>query len=167
MRVSKHSGLLWAAALIGSLTVSRAAVAADLLDTAARSGQFKTLIAAVKAAKLEETLRGSGPFTLFAPTDAAFAKLPKGTVASLLKPENKQKLVAVLTYHVVPGKLAAADVMRLASGSQVATVNGAKVTLKHGKRGVQVNQARVVTPDVIADNGVIHIIDGVLLPPAN
>jgi uncharacterized surface protein with fasciclin (FAS1) repeats len=166
MRSSKRSVLLWAAALAISLTATRAATAADIVDTAAKSGQFKTLVAAVKAAGLVGTLKGEGPFTVFAPTDAAFAKLPKGTPASLLKPENKGKLVAILTYHVAPGKLMAADVTGMTSGSKVGTVNGAKVTLTHDRRGVRVNKARVVTADVVADNGVIHVIDAVLLPPA-
>lgn len=136
----------------------------DIVDTAVASGQFKTLAAALKAAGLVDTLKGSGPFTVFAPTDAAFAKLPAGTLKDLLKPENKAKLVAILTYHVVPGDVTAADVVKL---SEAKTVNGAmlKVSTQNGK--VMVNNADVVKADIVASNGVIHIIDAVLLPPAN
>jgi uncharacterized surface protein with fasciclin (FAS1) repeats len=136
----------------------------DIVDTAVASGQFKTLTAALKAAGLVDTLKGSGPFTVFAPTDAAFAKLPAGTLKVLLKPENKAKLVAILTYHVVPGDVTAADVTKL---SEAKTVNGAmlKVTTQNGK--VMINKADVVKTDFEASNGVIHVIDAVLLPPAN
>jgi uncharacterized surface protein with fasciclin (FAS1) repeats len=136
----------------------------DIVDTAVASGQFKTLTAALKAAGLVDTLKGSGPFTVFAPTDAAFAKLPAGTLKVLLKPENKAKLVAILTYHVVPGDVTAADVTKL---SEAKTVNGAmlKVTTQNGK--VMINKADVVKTDIEASNGVIHVIDAVLLPPAN
>jgi uncharacterized surface protein with fasciclin (FAS1) repeats len=136
----------------------------DIVDTAVASGQFKTLTAALKAAGLVDTLKGSGPFTVFAPTDAAFAKLPAGTLKDLLKPENKAKLVAILTYHVVPGDVTAADVTKL---SEAKTVNGAmlKVTTQNGK--VMINKADVVKTDIEASNGVIHVIDAVLLPPAN
>jgi len=135
----------------------------DIVDTAVAAGQFKTLAAALGAAGLVDTLKGKGPFTVFAPTDAAFAKLPAGTVDTLLKPENKAKLTAILTYHVVPGKTMAADL----AGKQasVATVNGAKVAID-GRNGVKVNNATVTTADVKASNGVIHVIDTVLLPPA-
>jgi len=136
----------------------------DIVDTAVASGQFKTLAAALKAAGLVDTLKGSGPFTVFAPTDAAFAKLPAGTLESLLKPENKAKLVAILTYHVVPGDVTAADVVKL---SEAKTVNGAmlKVSTQNGR--VMVNNADVVKTDIEASNGVIHVIDAVLLPPTN
>ncbi len=136
----------------------------DIVDTAVASGKFKTLAAALKAAGLVDTLKGSGPFTVFAPTDAAFAKLPAGALKDLLKPENKAKLVAILTYHVVPGDVTAADVVKL---SEAKTVNGAmlKVTTQNGK--VMVNNADVVKTDIQASNGVIHVIDAVLLPPAN
>ena len=161
----KKSGLLLA--VLGlSLTGAASARAADIVDTAASNGQFKTLVAAVKAAGLVDTLKGTGPFTVFAPTDAAFDKLPAGTVENLLKPENKKKLVALLTYHVVPGNVKAADVLKLKSGSSVATVNGAKVKITHGGSGVRVDNARVIKTDVAADNGVIHVIDTVIMPPA-
>jgi uncharacterized surface protein with fasciclin (FAS1) repeats len=148
-----------------ALVAAPRSFAADIVDTAASAGQFKTLDAAVKAAGLVDTLNGHGPFTVFAPTDAAFSKLPKGTVESLLKPENKAKLVAVLTYHVLGSKVVAADVMKLKSGTKVATVNGAKITI-FNKAGVRVNKSKVVKADIMADNGVIHVIDRVLLPPA-
>jgi uncharacterized surface protein with fasciclin (FAS1) repeats len=139
---------------------------ADIVDTAVAAGDFTTLVKAIQAAGLEDTLRGEGPFTVFAPTDAAFAKLPKGTVATLLKPENKKQLIAVLTYHVVSGRVLAADVMKLDSGTAVATVNGAKVTVGRKGHAVRINNARLVQTDIEADNGVIHVIDRVLLPPA-
>jgi uncharacterized surface protein with fasciclin (FAS1) repeats len=141
-----------------------AARAADIVDTAVGAGQFKTLAAAASAAGLVETLKGEGPFTVFAPTDAAFAALPAGTVEMLLKPENKDKLVAVLTYHVVPGKVMAADVVKL---KEAKTVNGAMVAVAVNGDKVMINDATVVTADVDASNGVIHVIDKVILPPAN
>lgn len=133
----------------------------DIVDTAIGAGSFKTLVAAVAAAGLVETLKSSGPFTVFAPTDEAFAKLPKGTVESLLLPENKEKLVAVLTYHVVPGKVMASDVVKLKSAK---TVNGKEATIKVSDEGVMVDAAKVVTTDIEASNGVIHVIDSVILP---
>jgi uncharacterized surface protein with fasciclin (FAS1) repeats len=134
----------------------------DIVDTAVAAGQFNTLAAALKAGGLVETLKGAGPFTVFAPTDAAFAKLPKGTVEELLKPENKEKLVAILTYHVVPGKATSADVVKIDSAK---TVNGKSVAIKVVDGKVKVNDATVTAADVAASNGVIHIIDTVLLPP--
>lgn len=133
----------------------------DIVDTAAGAGSFGTLVAAVQAAGLVETLKGPGPFTVFAPTDEAFAKLPAGTVEDLLKPENKDRLVAVLTYHVVAGKVMSAD---LSNGMKAATVQGAAITVTT-EGGVKVNGANVVTADVAASNGVIHVIDSVILPP--
>ncbi|MEZ9700172.1 fasciclin domain-containing protein [Vibrio sp. 10N.261.46.E12] len=133
----------------------------DIVDVAAENGSFNTLVAAVKAAGLVETLKGDGPFTVFAPTDQAFAALPEGTVDMLLKPENKDKLIAVLTYHVVPGKIMAADVMNLDSA---VTVQGEAVMIGTDDGKVMINQAQVVIPDVEASNGVIHVIDTVLLP---
>lgn len=136
--------------------------AADIVDTAVGAGQFTTLAAALTAAGLVTTLKGPGPFTVFAPTDAAFAKLPAGTVADLLKPENKAKLAAVLTYHVVPGK-----VMSSALAGKVTdapTVQGQTVKINATMGGVRVNDATVTTADVQASNGVIHVIDAVLLP---
>lgn len=136
----------------------------DIVDVASAAPNFKTLVAAIKAAGLVDTLKGEGPFTVFAPTDAAFAKLPKGTVEKLLKPENKDKLIAILTYHVLKGKVVAADVMKLKSGSKVATVQGQSIVIKHGKTGVTVDKAKVVKTDIEASNGVIHVIDTVLMP---
>ncbi len=133
----------------------------DIVDTAVAAGQFKTLAAALTAAGLVPTLKGAGPFTVFAPTDAAFAKLPKGTVEDLLKPENKAKLTAILTYHVVAGKVMAADVVKLTSAK---TVQGgtAKVSTMGGT--VMVDAAHVTKTDITASNGVIHVIDTVLMP---
>ncbi len=132
----------------------------DIVAVASGAGSFNTLVAAVKAAGLVETLQGAGPFTVFAPTDAAFAKLPKGTVESLLKPENKDKLVAILTYHVLAGKVMAADVKTM----KAKTVNGQELNVKVGAEGVTVDNAKVVKTDVAASNGVIHVIDTVMLP---
>lgn len=151
--------LLAAAALIASLTGTNA-YAADIVDTAASNGSFKTLVAAVEAAGLFETLKGPGPFTVFAPTDDAFAALPAGTVEDLLKPANKEKLVEVLTYHVVTGKVMSTD---LKDGMKAGTVEGAEVTIDLDA-GPMVNDAKIVTADVAADNGVIHVIDKVLMP---
>ena len=135
---------------------------ANIVETAVAAGQFKTLAAALEAAGLVDALTGEGPFTVFAPTDEAFAKLPAGTVESLLKPENKEKLKAILLYHVVPGNVTAKQVMKL-NGRTVKTLEGAsiKVSTTHG---VTVNDARVTKTDVQASNGVIHVIDTVLLP---
>ncbi|ANP78400.1 MULTISPECIES: fasciclin domain-containing protein [Vibrio] len=133
----------------------------DIVDVAAENGSFNTLVAAVKAAGLVETLKGDGPFTVFAPTDEAFAALPEGTVDMLLKPENKDKLIAVLTYHVVPGKIMASEVMKLDSA---VTVQGEAVMVGIDHGNVMINKAQVVMADVEASNGVIHVIDAVLLP---
>ncbi|PMH29930.1 fasciclin [Vibrio lentus] len=133
----------------------------DIVDVAAENGSFTTLVAAVKAAGLVDTLKGDGPFTVFAPTDEAFAALPEGTVEMLLKPENKDKLVAILTYHVVPGKIMVAEVMKLSSAE---TVQGEAVMVTIDDGNVMINTAKVVIPDVKASNGVIHVIDAVLLP---
>jgi uncharacterized surface protein with fasciclin (FAS1) repeats len=133
----------------------------DIVDTAIGAGTFTTLVAAVEAAGLVETLKGPGPFTVFAPTDAAFAALPAGTVEDLLKPENKDKLVAVLTYHVVPGKVMSTD---LSEGLKAATVQGGEVTITLDG-GAKVNGATISTADIEASNGVIHVIDAVILPP--
>ena len=134
--------------------------AKDIVAVAAGAGSFNTLVAAVKAAGLVETLQGTGPFTVFAPTDEAFAKLPKGTVESLLKPENKEKLVAILTYHVVAGKVMAADVKTM----KAKTVNGKSLDVKVADGAVTVDNAKVIKTDVAASNGVIHVIDTVVLP---
>jgi uncharacterized surface protein with fasciclin (FAS1) repeats len=139
---------------------SHAKASGDIVDVAVAAGSFNTLVAAVKAAGLVDTLKSDGPFTVFAPTDDAFAALPAGTVESLLKPENKDKLVAILTYHVVPAKVMAADVKTMAAP----TVNGetANIVVKNGK--VTIEGANVVATDVKASNGVIHVIDAVILP---
>lgn len=134
---------------------------ADIVETAVSSGKFNTLVAAVKAAGLVETLKGKGPFTVFAPTDEAFEKLPAGTVESLLKPENKDKLTAILTYHVVPGRFSAEKVGTL---SDAQTVQGTNLRFTTSEDGVMVNQSKVVAADIVCGNGVIHVIDSVLLP---
>ncbi len=133
----------------------------DIVDTAVAAGSFGTLATALQAAGLVETLKGDGPFTVFAPTDDAFAKLPAGTVEDLLKPENKEKLTSILTYHVVPGKVMASDV----KPGAVTTVQGSDLTISVDGGSVKVNDATVVTTDVAASNGVIHVIDTVVLPP--
>jgi len=133
----------------------------DIVDTAVAAGSFKTLAAALKAAGLVETLKGAGPFTVFAPTDEAFAKLPAGTVESLLKPENKAKLTAILTYHVVPGNVMAKQAMKLKSAK---TVNGKELTLKVAGKTLMVDAAKVAKADIACTNGVIHVIDTVVLP---
>ncbi|WP_371226080.1 fasciclin domain-containing protein [Roseovarius sp. 2305UL8-3] len=132
----------------------------DIVDTAVKAGSFTTLVAAVEAAGLVDTLKGDGPFTVFAPTDDAFAALPEGTVADLLKPENKDQLVAVLTYHVVPGKVMSGD---LSNEMMATTVQGGDVKIMT-EGGVTVDGANVVTADIEASNGVIHVIDAVILP---
>ena len=153
--------------VLASLTLSTAAHAdhhgmkKDIVDVAAANGSFSTLVAAVKAAGLVDTLKGNGPFTVFAPTDEAFAKLPAGTVENLLKSENKDKLTAILTYHVISGKVMAADVVKLDSA---ATVQGQSVNVTINDGSVMINNANVVMADVKASNGVIHVIDTVLLP---
>ncbi|PHY09287.1 MAG: Nex18 symbiotically induced protein [Acidobacterium sp.] len=149
------------AALVLSMGSTGRAQGKDIVDTAVGAGQFKTLAAALGAAGLVETLKGKGPFTVFAPTDAAFAKLPAGTVEMLLKPENKAKLTAILTYHVVAGKVMAADVVKVTSAK---TVQGGSVAVKVTGGKVTVDAANVVTTDIEASNGVIHVIDTVLMP---
>lgn len=136
----------------------------DIVDSAAAAGQFTTLTRALEAADLVETLKQPGPFTVFAPTDAAFAKLPAGTLDSLLKPESKEKLASILTYHVVPGRVMAADAVKL---TEAKTVNGKALRIKASGGTVTINDATVVTPDLAASNGVIHVVDTVILPPAN
>ena len=167
--IRRNLALLIAAPLffVGSLALagghgSKAEMAKkDIVDTAVSAGQFKTLAAALDAAGLIDTLKGDGPFTVFAPTDEAFAKLPDGTVESLLMPENRDQLIAVLTYHVVAGKVKAADVVNL---DQATTVNGADVTITVADNGVQVDNANVIATDIGASNGIIHVIDAVILP---
>ena len=133
----------------------------DIVDTAVSAGSFNTLVAAVKAAGLVDTLKGKGPFTVFAPTDDAFAKLPKGTVEDLLKPENKDKLVSILTYHVVPGSIMSKSIA--GKKAMVKTVQGSELTVD-AMKGVMVDKAMVVKADIEASNGVIHVIDTVVIP---
>lgn len=163
----KSISLLRVAAVVGTTFIGSSLHAGsssggtkDVVGVAVEAGSFNTLVAAVKAAGLVETLQGPGPFTVFAPTDEAFAKLPAGTVENLLKPENKDKLVAVLTYHVVPGKVMAAQV----TTGKAATANGKSLNLVASAGGVTVDGARVVKADIPAKNGVIHVIDSVVLP---
>lgn len=142
------------------LAVPALAADKDIVDTAVEAGSFTTLVAAVEAAGLVETLKGPGPFTVFAPTDEAFAALPAGTVENLLMPENRDQLAAVLSYHVVPGKVMSSD---LTNGMMAATVQGSEVTIMT-EGGVKVDGANVVTADIEASNGVIHVIDAVIMP---
>src|SRR3954452_18570712 len=154
-----------AAAAAVALTVMAGQAAraadADIVDVAVAAGDFKTLAAALKAAGLVDTLKGPGPFTVFAPTDAAFAKLPAGTVETLLKPENQAKLQSILTYHVVPGKVMSQDVVKLKSAK---TVQGGNVAIKTMNGAVMINGAHVTKADIVASNGVIHVIDTVIIP---
>jgi uncharacterized surface protein with fasciclin (FAS1) repeats len=152
--------MIIAAVMALPMSIAHAATK-DIVDTAAGAGKFETLIAAAKAAGLVETLKGPGPYTVFAPTDEAFAKLPEGTVEDLLKPENKAKLAAILTYHVLPGKVMAADIA--GKKANVKTVQGSELAVD-ATSGVKVNDATVITADVAASNGVIHIIDTVVMP---
>jgi uncharacterized surface protein with fasciclin (FAS1) repeats len=146
-------GMLWAD--------HHGAAKMDIVDTAAAAGSFNTLVAAVKAADLVDTLKGVGPYTVFAPTDEAFAKLPAGTLDDLLKPENKAKLQAILTYHVVAGKVMAADAAKL---TEAKTVNGQSFKVRNEGGAVMVDNAKVVKTDIQTSNGVIHVIDQVILP---
>ncbi len=146
---------------VGSIYSVSAMGEKDIVDTAVAAGSFKTLATALKAADLITTLKGAGPFTVFAPTDEAFAKLPAGTLDSLLKPENKAKLKGILTYHVVSGKVMAADVVKLTSAK---TVNGQSLTIMVKDGTVMVDNAKVTKTDIMCTNGVIHIIDAVVLP---
>jgi uncharacterized surface protein with fasciclin (FAS1) repeats len=159
--------------LLAALAVSPLAVAGgqkssnngtgDIIDVAVGAGQFGTLAKALTAAGLVDTLKGEGPFTVFAPTDAAFAKLPAGTLESLLQPANREQLVAILTYHVVPGKVSAGDVIKLGSAT---TVNGQAIDITVNGSTVSVDNATVTTADIAASNGIIHVIDSVILPDA-
>jgi uncharacterized surface protein with fasciclin (FAS1) repeats len=158
--VSKH--LTGAAVALPLVLGGTAAHAADVVETATNAGSFDTLIAAVEAAGLVETLKGEGPFTLFAPTDEAFARLPEGTVDSLLQPENKDQLVALLTYHVVPGKVMSSDIA--GQEMEVETVQGSPVSIDASDGAVKVDEATVTQADVETDNGVIHVIDMVITP---
>ena len=150
-------------ALVGSRAATAGCGTCDktVVENAVNNESFSTLVAAVKAAGLVETLSGSGPFTVFAPTNAAFEKLPAGTVEKLLKPENKDQLVKVLTYHVVPGKVMAKDVVKL---NKAKTVEGSEVTIAVNGGAVTIDNAKVIKTDVNSSNGVIHVIDTVILP---
>lgn len=159
--MKKFLAICAAAALSFGLS-ARAAQAQDIVDVAAGNPEFSTLVAAVKAAGLVDTLKGAGPFTVFAPTNAAFAKIPKAKLDALLK--DKAALTKILTYHVIPGKVMAADVVKLKNGTKVKTVEGSTITVKV-KPGVMVNNAKVIKTDVSASNGVIHVIDTVIMPP--
>jgi uncharacterized surface protein with fasciclin (FAS1) repeats len=167
LSIAKRMGL-WAVCCLGLVTAANAEhhekgnmKTSDIVDTAVSAGQFNTLAAALKSANLVDTLKGEGPFTVFAPTDAAFAKLPEGTLENLLKPENRDQLTAILTYHVVPGEVYAADVLRMTSAT---TVNGSDITIEADKGAVRIDGANVVQADISASNGVIHVIDAVILP---
>ncbi|MBC8095216.1 MAG: fasciclin domain-containing protein [Akkermansiaceae bacterium] len=160
IRLLALTALVTTASLFGVTAAETKPAANDIVAVASSAGSFNTLVAAVKAAGLVETLQSAGPFTVFAPTDEAFAKLPKGTVENLLKPENKEKLVAILTYHVLSGKVMAADVKTL----KARTVNGKELSVKVADGAVTVDNAKVVKTDVAASNGVIHVIDTVVLP---
>jgi uncharacterized surface protein with fasciclin (FAS1) repeats len=160
---SKMKAFGWAVTVLMGLAIAAPAQAQqkDIVDTAVAAGSFKTLAKALEAAGLVGTLKGAGPFTVFAPTDDAFAKLPAGTVENLLKPENKEQLKRILTYHVVPGKVMARDVVSLKTAK---AVSGDTITVASNAGGVMVDSAKVVKTDIAASNGVIHVIDAVILP---
>lgn len=163
MRTQKITKIVFGAFItLLTLTATVKAQSKDIVDLAVGNDNLKTLVAAVKAAGLVDVLKGDGPFTVFAPTDAAFAALPKGTLEMLLKPENKSKLVAILTYHVVSGKVMSKD---LSNGQKAATVQGEKVSVSISGVTVKINDAKVIAADVKAKNGVVHVIDKVILPP--
>lgn len=167
--VKFYSAILLALAFVATSAIAgdygkkydKKAMKKDIVQVAAGNESFSTLVAAVKAAGLVETLQGDGPFTVFAPTDEAFAKLPAGTLENLLKPENRDQLVSILTYHVVPGKVYAKDVVSL---SKASTVQGGDVKIKTKGNKVMVDNAQVINTDIAASNGVIHVIDSVILP---
>jgi uncharacterized surface protein with fasciclin (FAS1) repeats len=168
MKMSMSTTTLWLGAGVTSLMLAGAVQAGshdqtqdDIVDTAIAAGQFETLVAAVQAAGLVETLKGEGPFTVFAPTDEAFAALPEGTVEQLLMPENLEQLQSILTYHVVAGNVMAEDAMGLDSAT---TVQGQDITITTMDGSVMINDATVIQADIETSNGVIHVIDGVLMP---
>lgn len=168
MRIAKFNAAVAAVAALALTGLSGPAASdhhtkpgKDIVETAVAAGQFNTLAAALEAAGLVETLKGNGPFTVFAPTDEAFARLPEGTVEELLEPENRDKLSAILTYHVVSGKVTSGQVVDL---DEAATVNGAKINIAVNGGSVMINDATVTAADVAASNGVIHVIDTVLMP---
>lgn len=151
----------WCFCALSAGWLAASAQAGDIVETAAKTGEFKTLVAAVTAAELVETLKGAGPFTVFAPVDAAFSDLPPGTVEGLLEPAKKSTLTGILTYHVVAGKYSAAD---LADKNGLVTVNGQRIDVTKSNGEVRIDKAKVVTKDIVCDNGIIHVIDGVLIP---
>ncbi len=161
MKKMMIAGLVAAMAITGVSATNAAEADKDIVDTAVAAGSFKTLAKALQAAGLVDTLKGKGPFTVFAPTDEAFAKLPAGTLDTLLKPENKAQLQRILTSHVVAGKVMAADVVKTNSTK---AVSGETLTIGSGEGGVTVNDAKVVKTDIAASNGVIHVIDSVIVP---
>lgn len=165
IRSNKLSALISTAILAFAATTTAYAdnqgVQGDIVDTAVAAGQFNTLAAALEAADLVSTLKGEGPFTVFAPTDEAFAKLPAGTVESLLKPENREQLVGILTYHVVAGEVSSSEVVKI---SEATTVNGADIAIAVADGKVRINDATVIAADVDASNGIIHVVDTVILP---
>ena len=161
MRVFKTALMVMALGLGVTDLAKAESMDKDIVEVAASSGSFKTLIAAAQAAGLVEALKGQGPLTVFAPTDEAFAKLPAGTVENLLKPENKDKLTAVLTYHVVPGRVTAGEVVNLSSAK---TINGRALQISSMDGKVMIDNARVTATDIMASNGIIHVIDSVVLP---
>ena len=164
MRTQKLSKIVFGVVVaLFALSTSVKAQSKDIVDLAVGNDNLKTLVAAVKAGGLVDVLKGDGPFTVFAPTDAAFAALPKGTLEMLLKPENKDKLVAILKYHVVSGKVMSGD---LSNGQKAGTVQGQKVSVSINGKTVKINDAKVVAADVKAKNGVVHVIDKVILPPS-
>ena len=150
-----------AALIVAASTTTAAAQGKDIVDTAVAAGSFKTLAKALQAADLVGTLKGAGPFTVFAPTDAAFAALPAGTVENLLKPENKAKLQRILTYHVVAGRVSAAEVMKMKTAK---AVSGDTLTIAARSGGVMIDNAHVAKADIAASNGIIHVIDAVVIP---
>jgi uncharacterized surface protein with fasciclin (FAS1) repeats len=162
LRIAKLAAAMVAAIGLAIGIANAATGKKDIVDTAVAAGQFKTLAAALTAAGLVDTLKGPGPFTVFAPTDEAFAKLPAGTLDNLLKPENKDKLTAILTYHVVPGEVMASDVVNLKNAK---TVNGKMLNFSRMGDKVMANDATITTTDIVASNGVIHVVDSVILPP--
>ena len=165
----KTMKLIIAAIFLGTVAIagnhpgSKTKAKADIVDLAVATDDLSTLVAAVKAGGLVETLKGDGPFTVFAPTNEAFAALPEGTLESLLKPENKDMLVQILTYHVVPGKVKSTD---LKDGMKATTVEGSNVKVMINKDGVRINDANVKSADIMATNGVVHVIDKVIMPPS-
>jgi uncharacterized surface protein with fasciclin (FAS1) repeats len=164
IRFAQFAGAAMAAAVLATGATHAREAQKDIVETAIAAGQFKTLTAALGAAGLVGTLKGEGPFTVFAPTDAAFAKLPAGTVETLLKPENKARLTSILTTHVVPGRVTARDAGKL---REAKTVNGMPLRISMQGSTVTINDAKVLSPDIMASNGVIHVIDSVILPPEN